>query len=57
MVPRAGAGWTAVVGAKGAGLAMTLDYKYLNCFYHWSGVGVPVATPRVALQPDPAQEW
>jgi hypothetical protein len=37
-------GWTAVVGAKGAGLAMTLDYKYLNCFYHWSGVGVPVAT-------------
>lgn len=37
-------GWSAVCGHNGAGLAMTMEYKYLNCFYHWSGVGVPEAT-------------
>ena len=23
---------------------MVVDYRYLQCFYHWGGVGVPVAT-------------
>ncbi len=37
-------GWTAVCGANGAGLAVGMEYRLLNCLYHWSGVGAPVAT-------------
>lgn len=37
-------GWTAVCAADGAGLAATLDYKYLYCFYHWAGSSEPTAT-------------
>lgn len=37
-------GWTAVCGDNGNGLAASLDFKYLNLFYSWAGVGYPAAT-------------
>jgi len=40
-------GWTAVCGEQGQGLAAKMEYKYLNCFYNWAGVGYATAT----------QEW
>ena len=40
-------GWTAVLAADGSGLAITLPYKYLNLYYHWSGAGSLAATHEV----------
>lgn len=37
-------GWTAVAGESGNGIAVGLDFKYLNLFYNWAGIGYPVAT-------------
>lgn len=37
-------GWTAVCAANGAGLAATMDYKYLNSFYNWAGASEATAT-------------
>ncbi|MBM3497338.1 MAG: hypothetical protein FJX74_01585 [Armatimonadetes bacterium] len=37
-------GWTAVVSDGGAGLAITMEYKRLNCFYHWAGTTSTTAT-------------
>ena len=37
-------GWTALVGEDGVGLAATMDYRALNCFYMWSGVGTRIPT-------------
>jgi hypothetical protein len=37
-------GWTAVCGENGNGLAATVDFKYLNLFYNWAGVGMPTPT-------------
>lgn len=36
--------WTAVVADDGTGLAFTMEYKYLNCFYHWAGKTSTTAT-------------
>ena len=33
-----------ILGDSGTGLAATMDYKYLNCFYHWAGAGSVVPT-------------
>jgi len=32
-------GWAAFVADNGVGLAASVDYKYLNCFYMWAGKG------------------
>lgn len=37
-------GWTAVCAESGTGLAASMDYKYLNCFYNWAGASEPTAT-------------
>ena len=37
-------GWTAVVAGGGSGLALTMEYKYLNCFYHWAGKSSAIST-------------
>ncbi|MFQ6096270.1 MAG: hypothetical protein ACE5O2_00985, partial [Armatimonadota bacterium] len=37
-------GWTAFVAANGPGLAAEVPFKYLNCFYHWTGIASLVAT-------------
>ncbi len=37
-------GWAALVGDSGAGLAATMDFRYLNCFYMWGGKGTPIPT-------------
>jgi len=37
-------GWTAFASESGTGLAAEIEYKYLNCFYHWTGLSSLVAT-------------
>jgi hypothetical protein len=37
-------GWTGVVSDAGVGLAVTMEYKRLNCFYHWAGTTSTTAT-------------
>lgn len=37
-------GWAALVAENGVGLAATMDYRYLNCFYMWGGAGTPIPT-------------
>jgi len=55
-------GWTAVVADDGSGLAITLPYRYLNLYYHWSGAGSLAATHefrfnRIALAAGETLEW
>lgn len=55
-------GWTAVVADDGAGLAITLPYRYLNLFYHWNGAGSLAATHefrfnRLKLSAGETIEW
>lgn len=55
-------GWTAVVSAKGTGLALTMPYKYLNLFYYWHGAGGVAATHEwrfnlLSVKPGGKLEW
>ena len=37
-------GWAAYVADSGVGLAATVEYKRLNCFYMWAGAGTAIPT-------------
>ena len=37
-------GWAAYVADNGVGLAVSVEYRILNCFYMWAGAGTAIPT-------------